>query len=311
MAINKNEIFLTGSTGIAGSIVIDELLKYGYSLRMMVRQFLGESQNNLLHYVQGDLIDLKNLKNISQLNAGIVHYACASLRGRADPEIDIEAMKILLSNWEQGPFTFISTLDVYGAPSTIDLIDESHELSGRMNAYAVGKTACEALIFESAKKRGRTDFTIFRAPWIFAPNSMSKKHIQERFLKCFKEEILLPGITPADWQKYIDFWVDARDLAWLVAKSLKNPLGGAGNVIGGSFNWHDFFSILKTTSAINLPIVHKSNEEIGAYAAELFGQTCIFSGEKVKNHFSFKPRYQLQETLREIFMVDTNETDFS
>lgn len=207
---SKKEIFFTGSTGIAGCLAVNELIQRGYSLKLMVRDIPPQNKNIFLDYVQGDLSQIDNLKKISQSNIGIIHYACASLRGRSEPEVDIEAMKILLKNWGEGPFTFISTLDVYGIPKDVEMIDESLVLSGRMNSYAAGKIACEELLVQAAQKRGRNDYTIFRAPWIFAPNLRSKAHILDRFLKGFEKEILLPGITQAEWEKNIDFWIDAQ-----------------------------------------------------------------------------------------------------
>jgi nucleoside-diphosphate-sugar epimerase len=302
----ENEIFLTGGTGIAGSFAIPEFIQRNHHLRVVTRKLLNASKIPLLNYVQGDLAKIDDFEKISRTNAGIIHYACASLRNRADPEIDIEAMKILLKNWEKGPFTFISTIDVYGAPQNTDSIDETHILSGRMNSYASGKIACEELLIENAKLRGRNDFSILRAPWIFAPTIASKNHIQNRFLKDFVTEITLPGTTKEEWEKRIDFWVDARDLAWLVAEAFVNPLGGAGNVIGGQFNWHELFSILKTVANINIPIIHKKDNELNSYAIELFGQQCFYSGELVNKHFQFKPRYNLRETLQEAFSHSEN-----
>lgn len=297
---NKNEIFITGSTGIAGGFAVEELNHRGYPLRILIRNISSENKAHLGHYVLGDLIQLDNLNEISRDNAGIVHYACASLRDRADPQIDIDAMKVLLKNWEQGPFVFISSIDVYGSPKTTEVVDESHPLK-HLSAYAMGKIACEELLLQAAKERGRNDFTILRAPWIYAPNLASKNHITSRFLSCFENEIILPGKTQAEWGKYIDCWVDARDLAWLVAESLKNPLGGAGNVIGGHYIWHDFFDTLKSIAKVNNPIVHKDIHEVEEYPASLFGQMTSFSGDKVNQHFKFKPKYNLQTTLQEAF----------
>jgi nucleoside-diphosphate-sugar epimerase len=260
-------------------------------------------QHPLNIYVQGDLSQLDQLKQMSCSNAGIVHYACASLGGKMPQQVDIDAMEILLNNWEEGAFTFISSLDVYGGASdSISLVNEQHALSGRFGSYAEGKIACEGLLFDAAKQRGREDFTILRAPWIFAPSLASREHIQRRFLKAFEKEIILPGTTQIEWEKYMDVWVDARDLAWLAAESVVKPLGGAGNVVGEHFNWTDFFSIVKTVANLDLPIVHKSIEEVDAYIAELCGQTAKFSGQKVNDYYGFKPKYHQFETLQHAFL---------
>lgn len=299
--MKNNEIFITGATGIAGGSAIEELNRRSYALRILARKIPDQGEKNNNRYVQGDLAQKENLREVSEANAGIVHYACASLRGRADPQIDIDAMEILLKHWEKGPFIFISSLDVYSSPKNPKLIDETEVLVGASTPYAAGKIACEELLFQAAKTRGRKDFTIFRAPWIFAPNDFSKKHIQERFLQNCEKEIILPGETPAEWEKYIDPWVDARDLAWLVGEAMTHPLGGAGNVVADHFSWHEFFTLLTSAAHLDTPIVHKPIEEVSEYAAKMFGYTSYYSNEKVRKHFGFKPRYQLKDTLQAAF----------
>ena len=298
---NPLPIFITGTTGIAGGFAVTELNKRHYPLRIMVRKLPDSSATHLNTYIEGDLSNLPQLDIDSKNNAGIIHYACASLRGRAKKEVDIEAMKVLLNNWDKGPFIFISSLDVYGASNNPDIIDETRILSGHVNEYAAGKIACEKLLVAHAKKNGRTDYTIFRAPWIFSPSLASKNHMQSRFVSIFENDIILPGATQNEWEKFADPWVDARDLAWLVAEAITKPLGGAGNVLANSFNWHDFFETLNTVTTDKRNIVHKPLAEVPNFSAELFGNTCVFSAERIKQFYGFSPHYQLRETLTEAF----------
>ena len=104
MSVLRKEILLTGSTGIAGNFAAQELFHRNYSMRLIVRNFLNVNKFPLTRYVQGDLAQIDHFEKISRSNSGIVHYACASLRSRADPEIDVKAMKVLLKNWGDGPF---------------------------------------------------------------------------------------------------------------------------------------------------------------------------------------------------------------
>lgn len=199
-----NQVFITGSTGIAGGFAVEELNRRGFSLKLLVRKIPSQSVSSTLNYVQGDLNQLVLLDQLSRDNRGIVHYACASLRGNANPQVDIDAMNVLLNNWENGAFVFISSVDVYGFQHENKIIDETCPLSGEMHAYAAGKIACETQLIEEAKRRGRADFTILRAPWIFAPNAKSKLHIINRFINKFDNEILLPGKTKEEYEKYVD-----------------------------------------------------------------------------------------------------------
>ena len=83
-----------------------------------------------------------------------------------------------------------------------------------------------------------------------------------------------------------------------MAEAINNPLGGAGNTIGGEFCWHEFFVQLQQIGYFNMPIIHLPLEQVGVYAAEFFGQHNYFSGNKVSHHFQFKPKHQLSDTLR-------------
>jgi len=304
----NDEIFITGGTGVAGKFACNELEKRNFSLKILVRKLPTEVKFGFQHHhVQGDLSDLLSLQENSKGNKGIVHYACASLprKGQENPQIDLDAMEVLLKNWENGPFVFISSLDVYGTHPKSAIVDETHPLSGERNPYSAGKISCEEILIEAAKKRGRSDFSIFRAPWIFSPSHASKQHIINRFLMDSKDVISLPGKTQEEWKNLVDSWIDARDLAWLVGESIKMPLGGVGNAIGGQFCWHDFFTELKIAFDLKIPIIHKSHQEVGEYAAELFGQSIVYSGEKVKKYFSFNPRYKLKDTLREAYTASS------
>jgi nucleoside-diphosphate-sugar epimerase len=300
------EILITGGTGLAGSCAVSELSYRGIPLRVLARSVPpGAAVPGALipgaRFCQGDLRPPAALQELAAENSGIVHYACASLREQADPQIDIDAMKALLRTWKHGPLVYISSIDVYGSPS-IHQVPESHPLNGRMGPYAKGKIECERLIIEEARKRSRQDFTIFRAPWIFAPNRRSREHIVSRFLEPFGEgDIVLPGETEMEWEELVDTFVDARDLAWLVAEALKRPLGGAGNVVGATFTWHDFFEQLRRSAGTDRRIVHRARGEVPPFSAELFGQTCSYSGDRVTQHFGFQPRFTLADSLTAAF----------
>jgi len=298
-----NEIFLTGATGLAGSSALQELRSRSLRVKAFVRPtFAPLTSSEALTVVTSDLKDTLSLKKEAFGNSGIVHYACASLRGMADIQIDIDALNALLLTWEKGPFVYISSIDVYGLPTEKD-VDENYSLSGSLNAYSEGKIACENLIFENAKRRGRTDFTILRAPWIFAPNLRSKQQIQERFLNHFPEAFTLPCEDRTEFDQFGDTYVDARDLAWLACEALINPLGGAGNVVGEWFSWVHFFEFIKGITNDSRLILHLPKNELSDYDSELFGQTATFDGSKINQHFKFKPKFNLNKTLLEIFEI--------
>ena len=75
-------------------------------------------------------------------------------------------MKTLLDAWNEGPFVFISSVDVYGYPEWVP-VTEDHPLDATYSDYAGGKVHCEALLRQVAGERGRDDFCILRPPHIW------------------------------------------------------------------------------------------------------------------------------------------------
>jgi nucleoside-diphosphate-sugar epimerase len=210
-------ILVTGGTGLSGSFVAQELQRRGHPVRILARSSVSDtSETPGIDYIQGNLTDLQSLHRACEGVTGIVHAACTF----TDSNIDIAAMQALLEGWQEGPFVFFSSLDVYGLSKT-PFITEEEPLDENYNDYARGKVVSERLLSETAHQRGRTDYTILRAPHIWAPHPKAQRRLIDTLGK--SATIVLPGVTEAEWSQYRDAWIDARDLAWLVAECLQHP----------------------------------------------------------------------------------------
>jgi nucleoside-diphosphate-sugar epimerase len=75
-------------------------------------------------------------------------------------------------------------------------------------------------------------------------------------------QVILPGITDAEWSAYRDVWLDVRDLAWVVAECLERPPGGPLNVLSGHYSWHDLYAELIRITASLSTIIHPPLAEI-------------------------------------------------
>src|SRR5262249_15513882 len=126
-------------------------------------------------------------------------------------------MQALLSAWQDGPFVFFSSLDVYGF-SKAPLISEDEALDESYNDYARGKVVSERLLEEAAKQAARGGMSILRAPHIWAPHPVARKRLLNWVTE--RDALVLPGADEAEWSRYGDAWIDARDLAWIVAECL-------------------------------------------------------------------------------------------
>ena len=219
-------ILVTGATGLSGSFVVHELQRRGLAVRALVREASVPAAQALnVDLAIGDLADPDSLRRACDGVTGIVHTACTF----TDSNVDIAAMQALLDGWRSIPFVYFSSLDVYGL-STASLIVEDTPLDETYNDYARGKVVSERLLMEAAAAQGRSDFSILRAPHIWAPHPTARKRLAGLVAS---GTVLLPGGEESEWSTYRDAWIDARDLAWIVAECLAHPIGGAANVLAG------------------------------------------------------------------------------
>lgn len=292
----KGMILVTGGTGLVGRFAVEELLRRNCRVRVLARaESVSAISAQSIEVVTGDLSDVSSLHRAMEGVTGVVHAACTF----RDSAVDVAAMRALLKDWREGPFVFISSLDVYGFTQS-DPITEQHPLSTTYNDYATGKVVCEQLLQEAAREQRRKDFSILRAPYIWGPHRRARERLVNARLGDGKD-MILPGSSEAEWKQYRDVWIDTRDLAWIIAECLEAPAADAINVLSGHFCWHDLFAELIALTGSKSTIVHKplaDIEETELPRKILYAQTWRFSDAKLKKHIPFVPRYTLQQTLR-------------
>lgn len=286
-------ILVTGATGLSGHFVVLELLRRGYAVRGLARASSAPKLQALgVDVAIGDLADPDSLRRACDGVDGIVHAACTF----SDSTVDIAAMQALLDGWQHGPFVFFSSLDVYGF-SAAPLIDEHTPLDEGHNDYARGKVTCERLLQEAAQRQGRNDWSSLRAPHIWGPHPTAR----QRLLDLVKEDtVLLPGGDEADWSQYRDAWIDARDLAWVVAECLAQPVGGPVNVLAGHFVWHDLLSEIIRLSGAACQIVHKPLADMSPSeraSRRFYSQSWRYDDRTLRQALAFQPGWTWQQTV--------------
>jgi nucleoside-diphosphate-sugar epimerase len=286
-------ILVTGGTGVAGQFVVEELLHRGHTVRVLCR---SEAAIRGAEVMRGDLRDPESLVRAARGACGIVHAACTV----TESAVDIAAMQALVAGWQRGPFIFISSLDVYGLGGS-DPITEDTPVTETYNEYSRGKVVCERLLADAAARSRRTDHVSLRAPHIWGPHPTARRRLVGQRLRDDRS-IVLPGGDRAEWSRYQDVWIDARDLATIVAECVTRPAGGPLNVLTGHFIWHDLYLELIRSTGSRSELLHKPVEEIADDELpnkHIYAQTWQFSEARLARHLGTIPRRSFALTVRE------------
>jgi nucleoside-diphosphate-sugar epimerase len=290
-------ILVTGATGMTGQFIIQELQQRNIPARALVRAASAEKAALLdAEIVVGDLNDFASLHQAMNGVKGVIHAACTF----TDMPVDVAAMGALLNAWQEGPFIFISSLDVYGLPQVTPMT-ESHPVSETYGDYGRGKVLCERLLTAAAKATGRTDYALLRAPHIWGPHPKPRHRLVNPEIAAGKP-VVLPGNSEEEWSEYRDAWIDVRDLARLTVDLLTNPPGVALNVLSGHFLWHELYAqvialIGSSSEIIHRPMTEMSDEE--QQAKRHLAQTWRFDDTRLRHECDYVPRYSLDQTLQD------------
>jgi hypothetical protein len=217
--------------------------------------------------------------------------------------VDIAAMQALLASWQRGPFIFSSSLDVYGLGGS-ELITEDTPVTETYNDYSRGKVVCERLLADAAARSGRTDHVSLRAPHIWGPHPTARRRLVSPRRQDHRS-IVRPGRDRAEWSRYQDVWIDARDLATIVAECVTRPAGGPLNVLTGHFIWHDLQVELIRSMGSRSELLHKPVEEISDDELpnkHIYAQTWQFSEARLARHLGTIPRRSFALTVRETIL---------
>ncbi len=290
-------ILVTGGTGLTGQFVVEELLRRDQPVRILCRAESAERARQIgAEVALGDLGDRESLERAARGASGIVHAACTFTRS----EVDVAAMRALIDGWAEGPFVFISSLDVYGLVGS-GVITEDTPLCETYNDYSRGKVICERLLVDAAERAGRRDYVMLRAPYIWGPHPTAQKRLVPRRMREHLP-IILPGATEEEWRQYQDVWIDARDLAAVVAACLSRPSGGPLNVLTGHFIWHDLYGELIRLTGSRSEMLHKPFDAITEEELpnkHLYAQRWRFSEDRLARDLGAIPRRPLEVTLRD------------
>lgn len=246
------KVFLTGATGLAGAHTAIELLKHGYSLRMLVRnvsaaeQWFADKGYENLDFVQGDMLDAACVEQAMQGCDAVIHAAAV---------IDLEAKNKLATQTKnlQGVenvvagackqgikrIIYVSSVTVIFS-SNIDRLDEDREPTVSQDPYTNSKVLCEQRV-RTLQEQGYP-VTISYPSAIFGPDDPKLSQSNEGLMLLYRD--FVPN-TSSGMQ-----FVDARDLALAHRLLLESPLEEdrcqERYIIGGHFlNWKEFAAAIQ------------------------------------------------------------------
>lgn len=292
-------ILLTGATGFLGRFVLDELLNQGSDVTALVRR---KSQIIKMYpqvrWIKADLGNPKTLGKLTSQSGGIIHLASTlSLRQDVVMNVDIQGMWGLLEKWDEGPFVFCSSTDVYG-PLQVVPANEDHRLAPS-NWYGFGKLICEQQLQFVARIRNRGDFVVFRPPYVLGSHPKFPLSPVGRLITRAMTggDFILPQNGPTGASVFGHSWVNACDLARWIVTALRGGRAGTYNVASGFFTWEELLEMILTLTHSSGRIVFQGNgdENIGLCAEER-----RFSIERLIQAYNIQDNTSLNETLMEV-----------
>ncbi|MGW5237377.1 non-ribosomal peptide synthetase [Monashia sp. NPDC004114] len=235
-------LLVTGASGMIGSFVVRELRRRGHRLRLFVRDTsMMEDLSIDDELAIGDLADAGSLDAAARGARGVVHLACTF----RDWNHDAYAVAQLVASWAGGPFVLMSSTDVYpwSAPGPID---EDAVLQPEASAadYVRGKLRAERLLREAAGSGAPDRVTILRSPFVWGPHPYCRWQLRTGAGHAFYRAAAGEAVTipQGDPSEVALSWIDARDLAVLVADCVEEPAGRALNAATGRIGWSDFYT---------------------------------------------------------------------
>lgn len=165
--------FITGGTGFIGSHLVDDLLAKGeHQVSCLVRKDLKWLQGRDIEVVNGDLFDLKSLKQGLDGCDAVFHCAGivkapneqAFIRGNIESTENLLRLAIKM----QVPKVVILSSMAAVGPSDGSPIDESAPMQP-VTSYGRSKKAMEEMIAKVSDNAAQTSVTIVRPPAVYGP----------------------------------------------------------------------------------------------------------------------------------------------
>jgi nucleoside-diphosphate-sugar epimerase len=260
-------VLLTGATGLLGSHILIELLKNGYSARLLVRdvekaklqlkEIAGWYSLNIsnyeekISYFQGDVLDLGKLEDAFQEVQYVIHAAAIVSSKRAEKDFMLKTnaegtanMVNIANDLNVNKFVHISSVSTLG-PNPDGAVDEDYFFKPGPNtsAYAITKYAAEQEVWRSIEEG--LNAVILNPSFVIGPSR--KETSSSAIFHAVKKG--LPG--------YINGrtgYVDAKDVAKVCVMMLSNELSAERFILNAeNRNTLDFINTIARNLNVKPP----------------------------------------------------------
>ena len=245
------KVLVTGSNGLLGHHVIQELLKHHYEVRIIVWSKLNIFFDlTLVEMVEGNFADYQTLKNASEKCEAIIHIAAVTSTDLLNYEdyrkINVEASAQLIKVEEDlkiNTIVFISTANTIGYGNEQEPADERSILKYPFTKsyYAQSKVEAEKLFLDSSKKPNR-HIIIINPTFIlgaFDPKPSSGRLM----LFDYRKRILF---IPKGGKNF----VAAKDVAVAACNALKEGKNGERYLASGvNLSFKEYFNLQKVVGS--------------------------------------------------------------
>ncbi len=246
-------IALTGATGFAGRIILQELLLENHAITALARK-PEQLSNNGITVVQGDLADLAALAQLVEKADCVVHVAGAiAAHNRADYfKVNLDGTKLLYAaakNAGAKRFVYISSITAR---------------EPLLSHYAASKAAAEHFLMG---QNDGPDVLILRPSAIYGPGDKATLPLLKALQSNFA---ILPGRATAKFSL-----IHVQDFARVVAAAAPSKAVGILEVddMGGGHMWADLIKVNREMTGFPQKTVYapKAMAKTVAACAELYG----------------------------------------
>lgn len=296
-------ILVTGGAGFIGSHLVKELVKSGFSVRVLDNLSNGSLENirevlGSIEFIKGDIRDKNVVEGALKGVDAVVHLAALIdvAESVEKPELYLEVnvngtFNVTRASRKVSAFIFASTCAVYGEPVRIP-IGEDHPLSPK-SPYAATKIAGEALVQAYGNLYGYRP-VILRFFNVYGPRqSKAYAGVITEFVK--RATLGEPPIIFGDGEQTRDF-VHVKDVTRAIIKALDSDnASGIYNVGSGvAVTINDLAHlVLKLAGKENVEPIHGPPRpgDIKHSQANI---------NRAKKELGYNPSVSLEEGIREI-----------